>query len=60
MDNDIDTIAALFARDPRTHTEADTNKMIEYYQERRRAFKLSGKGDARIEKPKSSLEDLGL
>lgn len=58
--SDTDTIAELFARDPFTHTSQETDQIIQYFRERRRDFKLSGKGAPRIEKPRASLEDLGL
>lgn len=56
-----DTIAELFRRDPFTLVERDIDTMIEYFRERRADFKLGVRtAPERVEKPKASLEDLGL
>lgn len=56
----IDTISELLARDPFQLTKLDIDKIIEYYRERRKDFALSGRGAPRAEKPRASLDELGL
>jgi len=60
MPESIDTIGELFARDPFELLDKDVESIIEYFQGVRAQFKLSGKGGPRVEKPKTSLDDLGL
>lgn len=59
-DDSINTIAELFARDPFELTKLDIDQIITYFRERRADFARTGKGQPRIEKPRASLDELGL
>jgi hypothetical protein len=54
-----DTIAELMARDPFQLSKLDIDKIIEFYREKRAAFKATGKPQAGP-KPSATLEELGL
>jgi hypothetical protein len=59
-DSSVDTIAELLARDPFELSKLDIDRIIEYYREARKNFALSGKAAPRAEKPRASLDELGL
>ncbi len=60
MTIDHNEISELFARDPISHTDAEVDKMIEYYRTQRGSFHLgnnqAGSKNASRSKPKPKIE----
>jgi len=58
MDDETDTIAELFSRDPLQHTHRSIERIVEDCRQARANFKLTGKVTA-VKRP-VDLTDLGL
>jgi hypothetical protein len=58
-----ETIAELFARsgkDPESLSADDLDRLIDFYRDNRKNFKTAGVAAPKADKPKPSLDELGL